>query len=132
MGFQLAATEGTAVVVRNAGLKVRPLKKIQEGSPNAIDLINETKSARMKGEEAAPLLVINTPSGEKPRKDEIVIRSYAVSRGVPCITTVEGALASVRGIRALKQKTLGVCSVQEYHKKIRSSKNKATKEPVYG
>jgi carbamoyl-phosphate synthase large subunit len=120
LGFKLYATEGTAFAIRALGLKVESVKKIQEGSPNALDLINGAESAKKKGAETAPLLIINTPSGEKPRKDEVVIRSYAVARGVPCITTLEGARASLRGIQALKEKTFGVCSVQQYHQRIKA------------
>ncbi len=108
MGFKLVATHGTAEVLKKSGIEVGFLKKISEGSPNITDLLNKSEID----------LVINTPSGEKPRKDEIVIRSLAVSRGVPCVTTVEGALASVGGIRAMKEKNLGVTALQDFHKKI--------------
>jgi carbamoyl-phosphate synthase large subunit len=113
MGFELVATEGTAKVIREEGIRVTPLKKISEGSPNVADLIQSQSLA----------LVINTPAGEKPRKDEVVIRSLAVSRGVPCVTTIEGAHASIRAIRAVKNGELDVCSLQDHHEKICSEKN---------
>ncbi len=109
MDFKLVATEGTAKVLKEAGIDVRPLKKISEGSPNVTDLIQAQKLD----------LVINTPSSGKPRKDEVVIRSLAVSRGVSCITTIEGAYASVQGIQAMKKKELSVMSLQEHHKKLK-------------
>ncbi len=112
MNFKLVATEGTARVLKDAGVFVKPLKKISEGSPNVIDLIQAQKLD----------LVINTPSSGRPRKDEVVIRSLTVSRGISCITTIEGAHASVQGIQAMKKKELSVLSLQEYHKKL--------KEPV--
>jgi len=108
MGFDLVATQGTADVLKKAGLRVEPLKKLKEGSPNVRDLIFASKVD----------LVINTPSGEKPRQDEIVIRSLTVTRGIPCVTTIEGALASIRGLRAMKEKDLNVCALQDYHAKI--------------
>ncbi|HXV19268.1 MAG TPA: carbamoyl-phosphate synthase large subunit [Candidatus Omnitrophota bacterium] len=108
MRFNLVATEGTARFLSGFSVTVRPLKKIREGSPNVMDLIQAGELA----------LVINTPSGEKPRQDEVVIRSMAVSKGVPCVTTIEGALASVGAIRAMKENRLDVLSLQEYHKKI--------------
>ena len=111
MGFMIASTRGTADVLKANGIPAEGLKKIKEGSPNATDLLHGGKLA----------LVINTPSGEKPRQDEIVIRSLAVSRGVPCVTTIEGAVASVLGIRAMKEKPLKACSLQSYHKTITQS-----------
>lgn len=110
--FDLVATAGTAKVLETAGIRVKPLKKISEGSPNVVDLMKAQKID----------LVINTPSGEKPRKDEVVIRSFAVARGISCITTMEGALASLQGIQALKAKDTSVCSVQDYHKRLCSEK----------
>jgi carbamoyl-phosphate synthase large subunit len=111
LGFDLVGTEGTANIVKKLGVPITALKKISEGSPNVTDYITGNKLA----------LVINTPSGEKPRKDEVVIRSLAVSRGVPCITTIEGAIASVRAMRAMKTATLSVSSLQNYHEKIKSA-----------
>ncbi|MGH7197946.1 MAG: carbamoyl-phosphate synthase large subunit [Candidatus Omnitrophota bacterium] len=110
MKFSLVATAGTAEVLEKAGIPVKSLKKISEGSPNAADLIHASEIS----------LVINTPSGAKPRKDEVVIRSLAVSRGIPCVTTMEGAFASVQGIQAMKAKDLGVCALQDYHARISS------------
>jgi carbamoyl-phosphate synthase large subunit len=110
MNFHLVATQGTAERLKKAGIKVDPLKKLSEGSPNVTDLIQASKLA----------LVINTPSGEKPRKDEVVIRSSAVSRGVPCVTTLEGALASVEGMTAMKKRPLQVKALQEYHAQMES------------
>ncbi|MBI4431956.1 MAG: carbamoyl-phosphate synthase large subunit [Candidatus Omnitrophica bacterium] len=127
MGFKLVATAGTASEIRNMGIPVKVLKKIQEGSPNVTDLINTSKIA----------LAINTASGEKPRKDEVVIRSYAVSRGVPCITTMEGATASVEAIRAMKKGPLSVRALQDHHESIQqkcaeknASSRKIRKSPL--
>ena len=111
LGFHLVGTEGTAQALKKAGIKVKALKKLSEGSPNVTDLIHTSKID----------LVINTPSGEKPRKDETVIRSLAVSKGVSCITTLEGATAALKGIEAMKHKGLGVTSLQTLHRKIQSS-----------
>ena len=108
MGFELVATHGTARVLSQSGVPVQPLKKISEGSPNVIDLI---QAGKIK-------LVINTPSGDKPRVDEVKIRSFAVSRGVSCVTTIEGAFASVEGIKAMKKKEMKAVCLQAYHEKI--------------
>jgi carbamoyl-phosphate synthase large subunit len=103
--FNLVATGGTALTLQKAGIGVRPLKKISEGNPNITDLIHAGEVA----------LVINTPSGSKPRKDEVVIRSLAVTKGIPCVTTLEGALASLKGIEAMRDKGLEVRALQDYH-----------------
>jgi carbamoyl-phosphate synthase large subunit len=65
-----------------------------------------------KGEIA---LIINTPSGEKPHKDGVLIRSSAIMGGIPCITTLAGAQASVNGIESDIKHELKVKSLQEYY-----------------
>jgi carbamoyl-phosphate synthase large subunit len=105
LGFELAATSGTAAVLEKAGLKVQRTLKLLEGRPNVIDL--------MKNKEIQ--LVINTPSGAVPREDEIKIRTTAIYTGTPIITTLSGAKAAALGIAALKQSTYGVKTLQEYH-----------------
>jgi carbamoyl-phosphate synthase large subunit len=67
----------------------------------------------MKNREAH--LIINTPSGRIPRKDEIVIRSSAVMYNIPVITTVAGAIASCKAIEVLRREDFDVKSIQEYH-----------------
>ena len=103
MGFSLVATRGTARVIEKLGVAVQPLRKIGEG-PNVTDLME-------RGEVA---LIINTPGGKRPRRDEVVIRSMAVSRAVPCITTMAGARAAVRAIKAQQLGNLSVGALQDY------------------
>jgi carbamoyl-phosphate synthase large subunit len=67
--------------------------------------------ALLRNREAA--LVVNTPSGKRARKDEPLIRSTAIAHGVPCVTTISGAAAVVRGLEALRQGTLDVVCLQE-------------------
>jgi carbamoyl-phosphate synthase large subunit len=103
--FELVATEGTAKTLSDHGLYAKPLRKLSEGSPNVVDLMNR----------GAVQLVINTPSGAKPRMDEVKIRSHAVSKGIPCITTMPGAHASVIAIHSMAKNELTVCPMQDYH-----------------
>jgi carbamoyl-phosphate synthase large subunit len=105
LGFQLVATGGTAAALVKAGLKVERIHKLQEGRPNAIDLL--------KNKEVQ--LVINTPSGATPRADEIKIRTTAVYTGTPIMTTLSSAQAAARGIASLKESGYEVKTVQEYH-----------------
>ena len=105
LGFTLYATGGTARVLMDAGIPVKLLYKLQEGRPNILDLI---KNGEMH-------FIINTPSGQQPRKDEVVIRSAAVAARVAMMTTLRGAQASSAAIRALQGSGYGVKSLQEYH-----------------
>ncbi len=105
LGFSIIATQGTAKVLRHYGMNVDTVKKVHEGRPNVTDLLKDGQIQ----------LVINTPSGRLPRADEVQIRSVATAQGLPCITTLAGALASVHGIRELSKEQLTVKSIQEYH-----------------
>src|SRR5215510_3778358 len=105
LGFELIATDGTAATLEKAGLKVQRIFKLQEGRPNAIDLL-KTKEIQM---------VINTPSGQAPRADEVKIRTTAVMTGTPIMTTLSGAKAAAMGIAALKKSGYSTKTLQEYH-----------------
>jgi carbamoyl-phosphate synthase large subunit len=107
MGFELVATSGSARVLREAGVAVTQIQKVQFGRPNIIDL--------MKNDEIK--LIINTPSGRGARSDEGKIRAEAVMRRVPCITTISGAEAAIAAIQALRRGPLGVAALQDWHPK---------------
>ncbi len=104
LGFELVSTPGTAQVLAAAGVKVQPIFKLQEGRPNALDLLKNREIQ----------LVVNTPSGQAPRADEVRIRTTAVYTGVPIMTTLSGARAAILGIAALKRHGCGVKALQEY------------------
>ncbi len=104
LGFQIVSTAGTATVLEKAGLQVERVFKLTEGRPNTIDLL---KNRQIQ-------LVINTPSGQTPRADEIKIRTTAVYTGTPIMTTLSGAKAAALGIAALKRTGYDVKTVQEY------------------
>jgi carbamoyl-phosphate synthase large subunit len=109
LGFRIVATRGTAKALMQNGIPVDLIFKVLEGRPNVVDLIKNREIA----------LIINTPSGRKPKQDQISIRSEAVAHNIPVITTISGAAASVNGIDALMKEELQVQSLQEYHQKIR-------------
>jgi len=91
LGFKLFATEGTAGTLSAAGLEVEAVRKLSEaegGEPTVIDLIRRGRCD----------LVINTPEGRNARSDGYAIREAALSRRVPCITTMAGAAAAVHAI----------------------------------
>jgi len=105
LGFELVATGGTADTLEKAGLKVQRIFKLGEGRPNSVDLLKNRELH----------LVINTPSGEVPRADEVKIRTTAVYTGTPIMTTLSGAKAAALGIAALRKRGYDVKTLQEYH-----------------
>jgi carbamoyl-phosphate synthase large subunit len=105
LGFRLLATRGTAGVLERAGIPVERVAKVSEGPENVAELIRGGKID----------LVINTPFGRGPRTDGYFIRTAAASAGVPCVTTLPGVFASVRGIEAQRGEPNEPRSIQEYH-----------------
>jgi len=105
LGFELVSTSGTAAVLEKAGLKVQRIFKLTEGRPNAVDLLKNREVQ----------LVINTPSGQTPRADEVKIRTTAVYTNTPIMTTLGGARAAALGIAAIKKSGYAVKTLQEYH-----------------
>jgi carbamoyl-phosphate synthase large subunit len=110
LGFHVLATTGTAGVLRRAGVPVEAVAKVSEESldderQNVAELI---RAGRVD-------LVINTPFGRGPRTDGYHIRTAAAAAGVPCLTTMPGAFAALRGIEALRAGATEPISIQEHH-----------------
>jgi carbamoyl-phosphate synthase large subunit len=106
LGFRIVSTEGTGAALREDGIEVEVVCKIREGRPNALDFLKDRKID----------FVVNTPSGKGARTDEGRIRAFTVTRGIPCITTLSGASAAVRGIEARRKGGLEVRALQDYFK----------------
>jgi carbamoyl-phosphate synthase large subunit len=105
LGFRILATRGTAGVLQRAGIPVAMVAKVSEDADNVAGLIRA----------GVVDLVINTPFGRAPRTDGSLIRSAAAAAGVPCITTLPGAFAALRGIEALRGEPTTPMSIQEHH-----------------
>jgi len=106
LGFDLIATLGTAERLREVGLKVENVFKVNEGRPNIVDHIK-------RGEVA---LIINTPLGRASHFDEQAIRRAALQHNVPCVTTMTGAQAIEEAIGARADGgAMQVRSLQELH-----------------
>jgi carbamoyl-phosphate synthase large subunit len=105
LGFRIVATGGTSQAIRRMGVPVDRIKKIGEGSPNVVSLIESGEVA----------LVINTPTGSGARSDGYQIRRAAIAAGIPCITTMSGASAAQRAIWAARSGSGEVISLQELH-----------------
>lgn len=83
-GFELWATGNTAKMLNMHGIATNAVKKVDEGSPNLLDLIS---SGKIK-------LVINTPTkGRKPERDGFKIRRKTVEMSIPCVTSLDTAKA---------------------------------------
>jgi carbamoyl-phosphate synthase large subunit len=105
LGFDIVATPGTSTYLSANGVTNRPVNKVSYGRPHVVDAI---KNGEIQ-------LVINTGTGDKPRQDGYLIRRASLRFDIPYATTMAGAMAMCRGIRALKEKTLSVKPIQEYH-----------------
>ncbi len=113
LGFDIVATAGTADILQRNGIPARVIRKQfegtgAEGEPTSVDAINNGEID----------LIINTPYGVGPRKDGYEIRTAAVLRGVPCITTVQGLAAAVQGIDSLLHDQAAVKSIQEHARDV--------------
>ncbi len=106
LGFEILATEGTGDVLRRNGVEVTIVGKHSHGHGD--DIVPMVLAGEID-------LIFNTPFGVGSRRDGYEIRTAAVTRGVPCITTIQGASACVQGIEALVRGDIGVRSLQEHH-----------------
>ncbi|WP_431041228.1 carbamoyl-phosphate synthase large subunit [Streptomyces sp. P1-3] len=112
-GFELMATSGTAEVLRRNGINATVVRKQSEGEgPNGektiVQLIHDGQVD----------LIVNTPYGTGGRLDGYDIRTAAVARAVPCLTTVQALAAAVQGIEALSRGEIGVRSLQEHAEQL--------------
>ena len=109
LGFTILATTGTAAFLREAGIAVTEVRKYSEGQGamgqrTIVDLLHAGEID----------LVINTPVGRGTRADGWMIRTAAIQRSIPCITTTAGFSAAVSGIAALQQGDMSVKSIQKW------------------
>ncbi len=107
LGLALYGTSGTVDYLSDAGIDAHLIRKVQEGSPNVIDLLR-------KGEIR---LIINTPSDKQSRQDHYQIMRAAVDYGVPYITTVQAARAAAYAIEAIKKERITIEPLAHYHKR---------------
>ncbi len=117
LGFQIYATEGTADVLRRNGVEAVTVRKSSQGpgpngEPTIVQMVQDGELN----------LIVNTPigitQGGSPRLDGYEIRSAAVARNIPCITTVQGLAAAVQGIEAQQSGGIGVRSLQDWVPRI--------------
>ncbi|HWA66103.1 MAG TPA: carbamoyl-phosphate synthase large subunit [Mycobacteriales bacterium] len=118
LGFEVLATEGTAEVLQRNGVPSTVVRKNSDGrGPDGEPTIVDRIAA---GEVD---LIVNTPFGNSgPRLDGYEIRTAAVMRGVPCLTTVQALAAAVQGIEALRGGEIGVAPLQRHHVLIQTAR----------
>jgi len=113
LGFEIWATEGTYEVLRRNGVRATIVRKHSDGPgpEGEPDIVARILAGQVD-------LIVNTPFGSPgqsgPRLDGYEIRTAAVRRGVPCVTTVQGLGAAVQGIEAIQRGEVGVRSLQDY------------------
>jgi carbamoyl-phosphate synthase large subunit len=109
LGFRLLATEGTARFLADHGVSTVTVRKNSQGTgpmgeKTVVDMLNGGDID----------LVINTPVGRGTRADGWAIRTAAVQRSIPIITTTAGFSAAVQGIKSLQSGELSVAPIQEW------------------
>lgn len=108
-GFNIMATGGCYALITQAGIPAQKVNKLQEGRPNILDKITNGEID----------LIINTPVGKQSAEDDSYIRKAAIKGRTSYMTTMAAAQATVEGIKAVKKpESLGVKSLQEFHKEI--------------
>ncbi|WP_129838347.1 carbamoyl-phosphate synthase large subunit [Streptomyces sp. RFCAC02] len=116
-GFELLATAGTAEILRRNGIHATVVRKHgdgpgPEGQPTIVQLIHDGQVD----------LIVNTPYGTGGRLDGYEIRTAAIARGVPCLTTVQALAAAVQGIDALGRGDISVRSLQDHARDLTAAR----------
>ena len=111
LGFEIAATEGTAKFLEDNGVQVQTVvaKLSEEGREISagVDAVELIGAGQVK-------LVVNTPRGRGPRSDGYRIRFASTAHKIPCLTTVAAARAAAVGMREWMSNPLTVKPLQEF------------------
>ena len=105
LNFTLCGTGGTADFINKHGMKCKKIKKVWEGSPHIVDVLNSKKIA----------LVVNTGGGNSEQKlnDAMALRRATLVNKVPYCTNMSTAYVCLEGIKSLKTKKITVTSLQD-------------------
>ena len=102
IGYHIFATSGTARALNEAGVKATPVRKIEQESPNLLDLILGHKID----------LVIDIPAqGAEHSKDGFVIRRNAIETGVNVLTAIDTAHALITSLENTDIKKLTLIDI---------------------
>ena len=105
LGYKILATTGTADYLLKGGVEVGLVNKVKEGSPHCVEMIESKKID----------LVINTTFGEQAIEDSFSLRRSSLNQNLPYCTTIAGASALLGGLKTMKEESLGITAIQEYH-----------------
>jgi carbamoyl-phosphate synthase large subunit len=106
LGLVLYGTEGTVDYLYEAGIEAHLVRKVQEGSPNVLDMMRHGEIR----------LIINTPQDKKSREDHYQIMRAAVDFQIPYITTLQAARAAALAIDAVKREKVTLEPISHYLK----------------
>jgi len=105
LGFKIVSTQGTSAFLAKHGVSNETVNKVREGRPHIVDMI---KNGDID-------LVINTTGTKKAVSESYSIRRTALTMNIPYTTTLAGARATALAIRSMREGTLDVKTLQEYH-----------------
>jgi carbamoyl-phosphate synthase large subunit len=104
LGLNLYGTSGTVDYLTQAGIEANLVRKVQEGSPNVIDMMRHGEIR----------LIINTPTDKQSRLDHYQIMRAAIDLGIPYITTIQAARAAALAIDAMKREKITLEPLRYY------------------
>ena len=108
-GFKILATSGTYKLIKENGIEVEKICKLNQGRPNILDALTNGDID----------ILINTPNNKQGAEDDSYIRKNAIRKRVCYVTTMAGAKATVAGIKSMKEGHGNtVKSLQEFHSEI--------------
>ena len=105
-GFDLVATEGTALAIQAAGIACRSVNKVREGRPHCVDMIKNGEI----------VLIVNTTEGKQAVRESHSIRREAVQRRVTYYTTLAAALATCEALDSVDE--VEVNRLQDLHQEV--------------
>jgi carbamoyl-phosphate synthase large subunit len=108
LGYTILATRGTAAKLAQSGVLCTEVNKISQGRPHILDKIEDGKVQ----------WIINTSAGTRTTEDSYIIRRAALDYHIPYTTTITGGLAMTLAMESLRQKEVGVKTIQEFAKYI--------------
>ncbi len=107
LGFTLYSTAGTHDFLARNGVASNLVRKNSDVDGDGLSAVDIITSSMVD-------LVINTPLGRGSRHDGWLIRTAAVQRSIPIITTIAGFKAAVEGIREMQSHEFDIESLQEW------------------
>ena len=108
LGYTILATQGTAARLKESGISCTEVNKISQGRPHILDKI----------EDGQVQWILNTSAGTRTTEDSYSIRRAALDYHIPYTTTITGGLAMTQAMESVRQKEIGVKTIQEFAKSI--------------